>query len=158
MSQPIRHDEVALRLAVMRNEDKAHNRDGFIHRHMHIPEKRAAWLFEKWSLKGWWDWGVSPRTGWLTEEGRAAFREWAGDRAPTPEQMRASDPTTVTVWKGRHCGPSQWMVRELLDVTQKLFKNALWYGNQRVREPCLLLVGLALLGWGDGYTGTGGDR
>lgn len=28
---------------------------------------RAAYLLEKWCRLGWWDWGVSLRSGWLTD-------------------------------------------------------------------------------------------
>lgn len=33
-----------------------------------IPRKRAWRLLEKWSDKGWWDCGVSDRTGWFTDK------------------------------------------------------------------------------------------
>ena len=33
-----------------------------------IPEKRTAYIFEKWTGKGWYDWGVSVMARWLTEE------------------------------------------------------------------------------------------
>lgn len=32
-------------------------------------DKRAAYILEKWSDKGWYDYGVSLRAGWLTTEG-----------------------------------------------------------------------------------------
>lgn len=38
--------------------------DGF---YMHY--KRALYLLEKWSRKGWYEWGVSIRVGWLQPEG-----------------------------------------------------------------------------------------
>lgn len=28
---------------------------------------RAEYLLEKWTKLGWWDWGVSLRSGWLTD-------------------------------------------------------------------------------------------
>lgn len=34
--------------------------------------KRAQYLYLKWSERGWWDYGVSARTGWLTEAGMEA--------------------------------------------------------------------------------------
>ena len=43
-----------------------------------IPYKRAMFILEKWSKKGYWDYGVSTRTGWLTPEGI----EWAGKYMP----------------------------------------------------------------------------
>lgn len=33
---------------------------------MGIPDKRAHYLLEKWSVKGWWESGVSLRSGWFT--------------------------------------------------------------------------------------------
>ena len=36
-------------------------------------DKRALRVLEKWTRKGWWDWGVSVRAGWLTDDGRAAL-------------------------------------------------------------------------------------
>ena len=35
--------------------------------------KRQYYLLEKWSDKGFWDYGVSARGGWITEEGRKHF-------------------------------------------------------------------------------------
>lgn len=32
--------------------------------------KRAAYIFRKWSNRGWYDYGVSVATGWLTKVGR----------------------------------------------------------------------------------------
>lgn len=39
-----------------------------------MAEKRAAYVLDKWAGKGWWEYGVSLRTGWLTPEGFAAAR------------------------------------------------------------------------------------
>jgi hypothetical protein len=36
---------------------------------LHIPNKRIEYLLYKFSDKGWYEWGVSPMVGWLTEEG-----------------------------------------------------------------------------------------
>lgn len=33
--------------------------------------RRAEYLFNKWIDKGWWECGVSARTGWLTPAGLA---------------------------------------------------------------------------------------
>lgn len=35
-----------------------------------MPYKRVLFLLEKWTDKGWYDYGVSLDLGWLTEEGR----------------------------------------------------------------------------------------
>ena len=40
-------------------------------------EKRAEYLLGKWTDKGWWDYGVSLRTGWLTEKGLEEARKQA---------------------------------------------------------------------------------
>jgi len=31
--------------------------------------RRAEYIYEKWIRKGWWECGISRRTGWLTEAG-----------------------------------------------------------------------------------------
>jgi len=36
-----------------------------------VHHKRAWYLLEKWSDKGWYDYGVSLDMGWITEEGNA---------------------------------------------------------------------------------------
>ena len=40
-----------------------------VHR-LGINEKRAAYICDKWTNKGWYDWGVSVLAGWLTAKGR----------------------------------------------------------------------------------------
>lgn len=37
------------------------------------PPKRFYSLLAKWERKGWWEYGVSLRGGWLTPEGRKAL-------------------------------------------------------------------------------------
>lgn len=32
-------------------------------------EKRATYICEKWTNKGWYDWGVNVLAGWLTKKG-----------------------------------------------------------------------------------------
>lgn len=34
---------------------------------LEIEWSRAAYLLAKWEGAGWWDWGVSLRSGWLTD-------------------------------------------------------------------------------------------
>jgi hypothetical protein len=36
-------------------------------RELGMNEKRAAYICEKWTKKGWYDWGVSVLAGWLTD-------------------------------------------------------------------------------------------
>lgn len=38
-------------------------------------EKRALYLLGKWTDKGWWEYGVSLRSGWFTAAGLAAISE-----------------------------------------------------------------------------------
>lgn len=33
-----------------------------------IPEKRVSYILEKWSGKGWWEYGVNVWCGWFTEQ------------------------------------------------------------------------------------------
>lgn len=35
-----------------------------------IPSRRAAYICDKWTRKGWYDYGVNVLAGWLTDEGR----------------------------------------------------------------------------------------
>ena len=35
-----------------------------------IHPKRGAYILDKWTGKGWYDYGVSVMAGWLTEKGR----------------------------------------------------------------------------------------
>jgi hypothetical protein len=37
-------------------------------RELKIPEKRAAYICEKWTSKGWYDYGAHVLAGWLTDE------------------------------------------------------------------------------------------
>ena len=38
-----------------------------------VPLKRATRWLEKWELKGWWECGVSLRTGWFTKKAPIAI-------------------------------------------------------------------------------------
>lgn len=38
-------------------------------RDLKMNEKRADYIFEKWTSKGWYEYGVSSLAGWLTPEG-----------------------------------------------------------------------------------------
>lgn len=37
--------------------------------------KRVHYILAKWDRKGWWTYGVSLRSGWLTDEGVRALEE-----------------------------------------------------------------------------------
>jgi len=36
-----------------------------------LNEKRADFILEKWTRRGWYEYGVSPFAGWLSDEGLA---------------------------------------------------------------------------------------
>lgn len=38
-------------------------------------EKRKAYLCEKWTARGWYDYGVTARSGWLTADGKEIARQ-----------------------------------------------------------------------------------
>lgn len=40
-------------------------------RDLNMNAKRAAYILDKWTGKGWYNYGVSVMAGWLTDEGRA---------------------------------------------------------------------------------------
>ena len=42
-----------------------------------INAKRAEYILGKWADRRWWEYGVSLRTGWLTDAGIAAARSLA---------------------------------------------------------------------------------
>ena len=43
-----------------------------------IPEKRAEYILEKWTAKGWYEYGVNVFYGWLTVEGmEEGMARWA---------------------------------------------------------------------------------
>ncbi|MFW5988576.1 MAG: hypothetical protein ACOCQA_03995 [bacterium] len=44
--------------------------------HSPINKKRAYYLLEKWSNKGYYDYGVSIDLGWLTEKGIEKFKKY----------------------------------------------------------------------------------
>ncbi len=50
------------------NPNRADAVDRIAHRHG-INEKRALYLCEKWEARGWWEYGISIRSGWFTPEG-----------------------------------------------------------------------------------------
>lgn len=41
-----------------------------------IPVKRALALLDKWDDKGWWDFGVSLRYGWMTKTAPQSLKVW----------------------------------------------------------------------------------
>lgn len=45
-----------------------------------INEKRAEYIFEKWCRKDWYEYGVSPFAGWLTQKGKLAADQIAMEK------------------------------------------------------------------------------
>lgn len=57
-----------------------------------IHAKRVEYLLDKWSERGWWDYGISARTGWFT---RDAPEDLAPDHgAIAPRTAPATSPAT----------------------------------------------------------------
>lgn len=65
----IKPEEIAFRLIVLRNEGKVPRAMISFLSNMHY-----YWL-SKWTKKCFWDYGVSMRTGWLTESGKEEFKK-----------------------------------------------------------------------------------
>lgn len=42
-------------------------------------DKQFMYYLEKWTRKGWWDYGVSLRSGWFTPEGVDHFKKLLGE-------------------------------------------------------------------------------
>lgn len=63
----MKEDEKELLIAIYLSE-KTNVRD--IIAKIEIPYKRCLYLLEKWSGKGWYDYGVTLDLGWLTEKGK----------------------------------------------------------------------------------------
>lgn len=40
-----------------------------------IHTKRLNYILNKWSTKGWWEYGTAPVSGWITETGRKVLSE-----------------------------------------------------------------------------------
>lgn len=90
----MKDDERAALLALFRSHDRRPYSDrrlladetvNFVH------PKRLGYLLEKWTDKGWWDYGVSARTGWFTPEGvqvLAAMEETEAARAAVHDGWR----------------------------------------------------------------------
>jgi hypothetical protein len=79
-----RPDEIQFRAAILAiYEAGGHPYAGALAQALGIPGKRARYLCEKWEDKGWWESGVSPLAGWLTEAG---LLRWRADK-PVWQQM-----------------------------------------------------------------------
>lgn len=77
MSQPVKPDEMALRAAVLADrKSQPHTSGTFLDelaQGLGIPDSRSYYIGSKWTDKGWWDYGVSLRSGWLTPKGIEAM-------------------------------------------------------------------------------------
>lgn len=69
--QPTKPDELALMRRVLAHP-KGWLRDGDSDDLVETT-KRDEYVLAKWEKRGWWDSGVSTRSGWLTPAGRAHF-------------------------------------------------------------------------------------
>lgn len=77
----------ALLLATLARERPRQSGDGFatdVATRLGIHPKRAEYLLDKWVSKGWFECGVSLRSGWLTEAGLAAAQSPEFLPAPVP--------------------------------------------------------------------------
>ena len=89
MSMSVREDEVALWNAVGPYvPDRVLPMDAA--ERLGINANRAEYLYRKWSRKGWFDCGVSARTGWKTPEGALVTLTPAG-----PAELLAAKPPTT---------------------------------------------------------------
>lgn len=78
----IKPDEIALARRVLRHPEGVLRDDagGLVD-----ADKRTLYLLAKWSDRGWWEYGVSLRGGWLTSEGHVKLAEMvASYEAPRP--------------------------------------------------------------------------
>jgi len=61
-----------------------------------IHPKRAQYLYQKWTDKGWFNYGVSARTGWLEPEGLAEAKRLAGvDKFPSEMPLARQKSSTI---------------------------------------------------------------
>ncbi len=72
----MKDDEKALMAALLkRHETKSPPRADLLFDPLGINCKRGYYILEKFDKKGWWMYGVSLRTGYLTEAGLAKAKE-----------------------------------------------------------------------------------
>lgn len=67
-------DDEAELLKIIRSRTREPRPDSFPHardivHELGMNEKRAAYIFEKWACKDWYEYGVSVMAGWLTQTG-----------------------------------------------------------------------------------------
>lgn len=88
----IHFDEIELTRRILGGESAWHGIDAMaIQGHS---RERLFGVLEKWTDRGWWDYGVSVRTGWLTDAGRVALATRLA--LPRPfSRKRAFDPGHV---------------------------------------------------------------
>lgn len=78
----MKREEAALMWAVVELDARACGAWAFA-RYLGIPEKRFERWLEKWLDRGWWDYGVSLRSGWVPDES-----EYHPPREQTLQVMR----------------------------------------------------------------------
>lgn len=106
MSRPIRPDEEELRLVALTSSGRVW--PGELANSMH--HRRLDAILQKWEGKGWWDCGVSTRSGWLTPEGWIALKSWFRDlpgewRSPVPG---GEDPSSEAALKAAQESVAEW--------------------------------------------------
>lgn len=79
-------DEIELMRRMLNLDEDKYVRDLIdeLHEAGKLHYKRAWYLLDKWSLKGWYDYGVTLDLGWLTDEGREALTKFVNEREATP--------------------------------------------------------------------------
>lgn len=71
----MKDDEARFLVDVFRNAGKLSPRDIIGSSEFYIHLKRAGYLLDKWTGKGWYDYGVSLDLGWLTPSGHQKAEE-----------------------------------------------------------------------------------
>lgn len=66
----MKSDEIALLLALASVPAGQHAYVRDLVGQLGIPEKRAAYICQKWADKGWYNYGVNVLAGWLEPRGR----------------------------------------------------------------------------------------
>jgi len=56
-----------------------------------VPVKRGYYLLDKWTRKGFWEYGVTSRTGWFTQAGKDWLEDLGLIRQDANTRTEASD-------------------------------------------------------------------
>lgn len=81
------------------------------------PPNRVLYILEKWSGKGWWEYGVSLRCGWMTQDGKAAARSIVGPGVGVPQVATAPldsvTPCRIVILRATYNGQSREYVESV---------------------------------------------